>query len=594
MRGEGAKLSEIEWPPFLQEPMEKGAATTLGITTPASGYPRRSLRGSSEVILMARRLFRDHISKKADSLSTPALRENFEDVLMLRHRFPIRLSPSAKTHWASWFQDLRESWLEENGLSEHSQSNLAAWFTGQLEPFQAEGVRFLTSKRKVILADEMGLGKTVQALAAAAQVGTWPVLIVAQPHVVTHWERKAREFLKSGEDGLKIHTLEGQGPKGRNVPKADIYITHYLLLRHWRDWIVRRQWGAVIYDEVQELRVATSEKHGAAQAISRRAPNVWGLSGTPIYNKGVEVHHIYDAMAPGIFGPRTSFVHDWCTPADWQEAAQIGWRPGYAVDPQALGQYLRDRGLLLRRLEDQVKGELPPLRRFTKALEHDDGIFSDLIKEAARLAVKAVGAASDWQRKSLEAQALAQARKATGVAKASAAASFVRACVDSGQPCIVFAHHHAVVDLIRGQLQDLSPVCITGRQTRKQKAEAQTAFESGVTDVVIIGLRAATGIDGLQKRARTVVFAELDWSPAIHQQGEKRAHRWGQPSEVMAYYLVAENLFDADMLEYLKAKIIQSGRILHDEEVTPEQMAADEKAASQHMQRMLQHLRRMN
>jgi SNF2 family DNA or RNA helicase len=585
---------EIEWPPFLQEPVDKGATTTLGMTTPKSGYPRWVVRGSSEVVLMARRLFRDHISKKADTISTPAIRESFEDVLMLRHRYPIRLSSSAKTFWNSWFADLRNAWLEANGLAEKSEANLAAWFTGQLEPFQAEGVRFLTSKRKVILADEMGLGKTVQALAAAAQVGTWPVLIVAQPHVVSHWERKAQEFLKSGEDGLKIHTLEGQGPKGRAVPKADIYITHYLLLRYWRDWLTRREWGAIIADEVQELRGVTSEKHGAFQAVARKTPNVWGLSGTPIYNKGVEVHHIYDAMAPGIFGPRKAFVEDWCTPTDWEEADAIGWRPGYAVDPQALGQYLRDRGLLLRRLEDQVKGELPPLRRFTRALEHDDALFNSLIKEAARLARKAVGTEGEWQKKSLEAQALAQARKATGVAKASASAAFVRACVDSGQPCIVFAHHHAVVDLIKGQLADLSPVCITGRQTRQQKAKAQRDFENGLTDVCIIGLRAATGLDGLQKRARTVLFAELDWSPAIHQQGEKRAHRWGQRNEVICYYLVAQNLFDADMLDYLKAKIIQSGRILHDEEVTPEQMAADEKAASQHMQRMLDHLRRIN
>ena len=45
------------------------------------------------------------------------------------------------------------------------------------------------------------------------------------------------------------------------------------------------------------------------------------------------------------------------------------------------------------------------------------------------------------------------------------------------------------------------------------------------------------------------------------------------------------------MLGYLKAKIIQAGRILHDEEVTQEEMQADEAAAEQHMKRMLAHLR---
>lgn len=587
-------MTDQPLPPFLLDPDTKGSGTTLGITTPKSGYPRWVITGRSDVVLMARRLFQDHISKSVNKLSTPALRESFEDVVMLRHRFPIRLSGSANRYWTDWIEDLRNVWLEEQGFVSRADDAMNANFTGTLEPFQLEGVQFLTRRKKAILADEMGLGKTVQALAAAARVGRWPVLIVAQPHVMEHWRRKSAEFL---DEGLRVQLLEGRGPKGRPVPKADIYITHYLLLRHWRDWLVRREFGAVIYDECQELRVATSKKTQAAQAVSRRAPHVWGLSGTPIYNSGIEAHHIYDAISPGILGPRKSFLDDWCTPPpnmtqdQWDELNATGWRWGYVLEPKALGTYLRDRGLLLRRLEDQVKGELPRLRRVTKRLEHDEGVFGDLIKEAARLARKAHATAKTFERAKYEAMAINSARRATGVAKATAAATFVRGMVESGKPTIIFAHHHEVVDTIQRELQDLTPVRITGRENRKQKARSQRAFEDGLTDVIIIGLRSATGLDGLQKRAQTVMFAELDWSPAIHQQGEKRAHRWGQPHEVFSYYMVASTLFDAEMLGYLKAKIIQAGQILHDEQITEKEIKADEKAAERHMQRMLELLR---
>lgn len=59
----------------------------------------------------------------------------------------------------------------------------------------------------------------------------------------------------------------------------------------------------------------------------------------------------------------------------------------------------------------------------------------------------------------------------------------------------------------------------------------------------------------------------------------------------MAYYLVARSLFDADMMDYLKAKIVQSGGIMHDREITSQELADDEAKAEQVMARMLETLR---
>src|SRR4051794_14080932 len=46
-------------------------------------------------------------------------------------------------------------------------------FTGELYPFQVEGVAFLTGRRRRLLADDVGLGKTVQIAAAIGQL--WDV-----------------------------------------------------------------------------------------------------------------------------------------------------------------------------------------------------------------------------------------------------------------------------------------------------------------------------------------------------------------------------------------------------------------------------------
>ena len=56
------------------------------------------------------------------------------------------------------------------------------------------------------------------------------------------------------------------------------------------------------------------------------------------------------------------------------------------------------------------------------------------------------------------------------------------------------------------------------------------------------------------ERARYVVFAELDWSPAIHRQAEDRLHRLGQKNTVFAYYLVGDGTLDNHVADILVDK----------------------------------------
>lgn len=84
-------------------------------------------------------------------------------------------------------------------------------------------------------------------------------------------------------------------------------------------------------------------------------------------------------------------------------------------------------------------------------------------------------------------------------------------------------HHHAVHDVLLDHLSDFKPEFISGRQMTNVRDTSQKRFEDGETNLCIIAPRAATGLDGLQKRARVVAFAELDWSLAVHKQDEDRA-----------------------------------------------------------------------
>ena len=78
---------------------------------------------------------------------------------------------------------------------------------------------------------------------------------------------------------------------------------------------------------------------------------------------------------------------------------------------------------------------------------------------------------------------------------------------------------------------------------------------------MIAGLRAGNvGIN--LTNAKYVIFAELDWSPAIHRQAEDRLHRIGQKNTVFAYYLVGKGTLDEHVAEILTDKEFEIDSIL--------------------------------
>jgi SNF2 family DNA or RNA helicase len=78
---------------------------------------------------------------------------------------------------------------------------------------------------------------------------------------------------------------------------------------------------------------------------------------------------------------------------------------------------------------------------------------------------------------------------------------------------------------------------------------------------MIAGLRAGNvGIN--LHRARYVIFAELDWSPAIHRQAEDRLHRIGQKNTVFAYYLIGNGTLDNHVANVLVDKSYEIDSIM--------------------------------
>jgi SWI/SNF-related matrix-associated actin-dependent regulator 1 of chromatin subfamily A len=357
---------------------------------------------------------------------------------------------------------------------------------------------------------------------------------------------------------------------------------HYLVLHAWAEFLIERGVKTVIFDECQELRHPNTRKHEACTQLSKAADNVAGLSGTPIYNHGIEMHAVMNTLCRGSLGTRAAFERDWCS----YVAGKL-----VVADPQVFGEYLRDRKLMLRRRKDEVHLELPAKRRVIEPIAGEAGIFAEMVTKAAELARQAAEIGNPFDRARMEAEAIRETRRATALAKLPAVIAFLRGLMEAGEPTLCFVHHHAVTDGIVEALEEFKPVAITGRQDKNQKDQAVTAFANGDTDLCLISLRTATGIDGLQKRARVVVFAELDWSPAVHRQAEDRAHRMGQRDSVLVYYLVTDLGTDPFVMMTLNLKASQFTGLMQDRSESDDDRRDAKDAAKTHMEGVLSMLR---
>ena len=544
-------------------------------------YNRRSkcwtIKGDPCVTELAKRLFPGCDGRGRGVARFTAHRRIIGDLNWLMLRYPLEVRDTDRARWESALEEAREYAVrrEEALRMPPTATPPPQVFSGELLPFQQQGLGFMLSTRRCLLADEMGLGKTVQALAFLATTAAYPAILVVPPHLIRNWQREVERFL-SPDGRLRVHVIRGLTPYA--LPEADIYIIHYLLLRGWKDVLPGLGFRTVIFDEMQELRRNGTGKYSAASLLSEACENCIGLSGTPIYNHGGEIWNVVNIIDFHFLGDWESFSREWC----------YGYNTAVVAKPELLGEYLRSEGLMLRRLKGDVLKELAPKRRLVQEIDWDDAVYRELMAPVARQ-LQLLRATDDPSRRAIIEDAISQTqRQATGIAKAPFVCAFVRALLEGGEKVLLMAHHHAVMDIYKKELKAFRPRFITGRETDRQKDEAAAAFMSEKTDLLCISLRSASGLN--LQRATCVVFGELDWSPAVHSQAEDRAHRIGQQDSLLCYYLVSPKGSDRDMQDALGLKVSQFVAIMGDSSPSREDQFLQQSQARERIRQLVQKL----
>ncbi|MDP3417904.1 DEAD/DEAH box helicase [Falsiroseomonas sp.] len=492
------------------------------------------------------------------------------DLRWFMERYPLAVSPAdaaaMERGQRSFFATQAE--MERILLPSYRPSGYVGLRPGQaIRGYQAQAIEIAARSKGLLLGDECGLGKTFTAAGFCLGDGRLPAAIVCQVHIQKQWRHVVEQFTT-----LRVHAIKKTIPY--SLPPADIYVFRYSQLAGWAEVFATGMFKTVIYDEPQELRGGTDTAKGkAAEVASQHAAWRLGLTATPIYNYGAEIFQIMRFINPEVLGDWADFRREYLSDR------------GRLLSPKALGTYLREQYAFLRRTKGEVGKELPAVNRIVDTVGYDEGEVRSIEALARQLAIRATTGAF-VERGNAARELDIMVRQATGVAKARHVADVVRILVESGEPVVLMGWHRAVYDIWLDRLKDLKPAMYTGSESATQKNSAKEAFLAGQTDLLIMSLRSAAGLDGLQARCSTMVFGELDWSPGVHHQCIERLDREGQTQPVTALFLVADEGSDPPIMEMLGLKASEAHQVI-DPALDLQPVANDESRLAALVQRYL-------
>ncbi len=405
------------------------------------------------------------------------------------------------------------------GYQVHNQDVQLEW-SGELMPFQQEGVGALVSNDRLLLADDMGLGKTLQAIAAVrilrAQGKIKSCLVAAPASLLDQWRREIDKW--SPELSAIIIRGSTADRSWQWAAEVDVTLVSYDTLRsdfggNAQSPVRRKVWDIVVADEAQRIK-NRNDTSDALKGLQRSRS--WALTGTPIENHEEELASILEFVD-----------HD-------RHGQPKRYRPGVELQE-------RHRELQLRRKKGEVLDDLPP-KQVTKLvvdLHPKQRSSYDKAENEGIVYLKSLGAEVGVQHVLELITRLKQICNADPQSGESNKLEDIKERLAQlsaqGHKALVFSQYTndtSGVAAAANYLREFYPLTLTGETPQQERAAVIDRFKtSDEHKVLVISLRA--GGLGLNLQEASYVF-HLDrwWNPAVERQAEDRTHRIGQTVKV--------------------------------------------------------------
>ena len=456
----------------------------------------------------------------------------------------------------------------------------------------------ISTRGGFLLADDRGLGKTFQALKVAQLYDAQKVLVICPAIAKSVWLDQCSKWITRGYGSFICRGLRPDKIETMHSLVLSFVITNYDILAGrrasrkqkgggfatseysgWADALVAWKPDLLILDEAHAVKNKSAARTAAVAKIAAASKARLALTGTPVWNKLLDIHGLMDVLFPGAFGTKFQFAQAYMEPIH----NGYGWEY-IGVNKLRLEELQRRLTFyMLSRKKVDVLKELPAKTRVIVPVEEitlEEGTAIDAPDQITS-GLRAGGL--KWLKSAQGLSAQTTVLHELSRIKAPYTVAQVLEILSDTTHVVVFCHFKEATKLVSLGLKDaVATFCITGESSDKERTEAQRAWEAAERGVLIM-TTAAGGVALNLQRANVVVFNDLEWAPSALLQAEDRVHRLGQSLPCTIYYMVARGTVEDAVADSVIAKMDAAERVTGGNDslvaLTEEQSLADIVAA---------------
>ncbi|AYQ99490.1 DNA helicase [Microbacterium phage Johann] len=458
--------------------------------------------------------------------------------------------------------------------------------------YQQEGINRIRAEGRLLLADEPGLGKTRQAIEA---YDGGRVLVIAPKLIldsgtwddeIAKWSDHPELFTQAAY--TEIPTREWTGAKrpdgspnlsatrGTDMPKREFLTS----------------WDALVLDEAHYVKGRATTWTKAIQKVAKRSGGLLALTGTPMPNWAHEVFTLLQLLYPEEAGPGKRFgaYQRWLNEWFIRTVNPFSDKPGTegiggllacgnrqacknrpANDPCEHWLEFAEANLshrFLRRLRDDVLGQLPPLteeiveipmdaeqKRMYRELKKD---WVTETKDGEEVVTWTVGSRNVLMDRITTSGWFASM---SGEPRGGKLERLRYDLESRSQPTLVLAHYRDSVEACARVAESTGARAGFIHGGVSNAGQVVKDFKSGKIDVLVGSLETVS--EGLTlTQADMAIFVEKSYKPSRNEQAMRRVHRIGQTRPVTVLDYVTPHSLDSNKRALLAEKTDQQMRAL--------------------------------
>src|SRR6266516_4569395 len=504
-----------------------------------------------------------------------------------------RLQKLSKVLWSDHALKLvtedieRRTKLDEIAL--RSESKLAIDLCGhELRTFQKVDVEFVDAAGgRAIIANQMGLGKTWEAI-AYARYRNLRTLVICPASLKANW---TREIVALTGKVPAIHT--GQIPGVWDMKamagggKQEFHVINYDILSKkietfdekpsehdasviletnirdrwlWVDLINMSGFDLIVLDEAHYIKNTESLRSKASRLLN--CPRILCMTGTPVLNRPGELWPMLTLLQPEKFPSFERFLANYTY--NNKDAKNVG----------ELRELLKP--LMIRRLKKDVVAELPAVNRVYRWTELSDKatrlytrVLEGIYESLAEWDPNGAGQEKAVMNMLVQLMRLKQICSVDRIDFVADLAVEINDSIeerngerDKTHKVLVFSQFVPIVHAIARRL-GAEAVWMTGElNTQARDAVIQKfKLDPSVRFLVATDKVAGEGLNLFE--AHAVVFADLLWTPAGHEQCEGRAYgRLADLHGIDSYWCAATDTVDDEILKLLSRKMSMINQVV--------------------------------